>query len=83
MIIYRVIHEYTVDGGFGDAVPEEETVVTFSTKEKAEEFVKKYSKPHVYDEPYDELWCGTLSICEETIDEEPEEDTMWWLKKDG
>lgn len=78
--VYIVKHCYEVDGGFGDAIYCEDTVVVFSTREKADEFVEKYSKPHVYDIPYACLTCGKLEVMEMNIDEEPKDtDDFWWL----
>ena len=48
--VYHVIHQYDVDGGFGDAIPQEDIVAIFSAKATAEDFVAKYMKPHVYEE---------------------------------
>ena len=78
--IYEVIHYYDVDGGFGDSVPSNETVGIFSTKEKAEEFVQKYAKPHIYDKPYAYLSCGNLQIRVKKVDNPWKEENMWWLK---
>ena len=77
--IYQVIHQYDVDGGFGDAIPEEEVVAIFSAKAKAEDFVAKYMKPHVYDVPYSALYCGNLVIKEMRVNVEIDRSEMWWL----
>ncbi len=54
--LWAIYHGYTVDGGYGDAVWEEEMVgVVWATKSEIQEFVKKYNNPIVYDHPYDEL----------------------------
>lgn len=88
MKIYQVLHYYDVDGGFGDAISEVDTVgPLFSSREDAEKFVKKYSAPHVYDEPYAPLRCGYLEIEErELVDKhEPyhvDEKSFWWLRED-
>ena len=79
MTIYRVVHSYETDGGYGDAVRIEEPVATFLTREEADEVVKKYSKPHIYMKPYDELCCGLLEIEEEEVGKIPDEKDMWWL----
>ena len=67
MTIYNVIHHYDVDGGFGDAIHETETLFSFESKADAEAFVAKYAFPHVWDKPYDELKCGELTIEEQEI----------------
>ena len=82
MTIYLIIHEYDVDGGFGDAIGCEEVVTAFSTIEKANEFVKKYEKPRIYWKPYNNLYCGNLRIEEVGINEEPSDIYMSWLDKD-
>lgn len=63
-MIYLIIHEYDVDGGFGDAVTEEQVLGFLPTKEEADEYVKRYSKPHVYAIPYDALHEHTLFVRE-------------------
>lgn len=78
--IYEVIHYYDVDGGFGDSTPTHETVGIFSEKEKAEEFVRKYNKPHAYEKPYCYLFCGDLQISEKEINKPYAEKDMWWLR---
>lgn len=77
--IYQVIHMYDVDGGFGDSVPQEEVVATFSAKRKAETFVAKYSRPHIYAVPYSSLYCGDLEIREIQVNFEIDRKNMWWL----
>lgn len=64
MKIYIVQHVLDVDGGFGDAVTKEEKVAAFSSREDAEDFVKKYEFPNIYDRPYANLWQGYLAISE-------------------
>ena len=66
--IYLVKHLYDVDGGFGDAVENEEVIAIYSNKFVAKRFVKKWNNPHVYDEPYESLWCNSLKIEEMEID---------------
>ena len=87
MKIYNVYHEYDVDGGFGDAIPRSDLVATFVSENDAKAFVEKYSKPIVYDRPYNELWCNSLVISETEIitsaefdiNKRPEEyGTTWW-----
>ena len=82
MTLYQVIHTYDVDGGFGDAVYQRDIIATFSSREKAEEFVAKYQKPHIYAKPYSYLSCGTLIIEENKINVEPSRGAMWWLDTD-
>ena len=78
--IYTVTHVYGQDGGFGDYVECSDLVCVCSTKEKAEEIVNKYAKPHIYDRPYDDLDCGRLNIEEIELDKLLyEEKFMWWL----
>ena len=82
MKVFAVFHDYGTDGGFGDYVPVSDLIAIFSSREKAEEFVKKFSKPHIYDRPYCDLDCGNLQIGEVTVDEIPDEkseSTFWWL----
>lgn len=67
MKIYNVIHQYDVDGGFGDAIPQSKLLFTTTSKEAAEQFVNNYSNPHIYDIPYSELWLGILVITEQTV----------------
>ena len=47
--IYLVNHCFDVDGGFGDAIPQEEVICGFDNREDANGFVEKYSNPHIYD----------------------------------
>lgn len=77
--IYTVTHIYDVDGGFGDAIGEETLINTFLTEEEANAFVAKYSKPHVYDIPYDKLHCGELRVDKVEINRNPDDCHMWWL----
>ena len=41
--IYLVNHCFDVDGGFGDAILQEEVICGFDNREDADEFVEKYS----------------------------------------
>ena len=77
--IYEVVHLYDVDGGFGDAIGEEYVIARFTDKAKAEEIVEKYAKPHIYEKPYANLWCGNLIIREVEINTCIDESHMWWL----
>ena len=80
MTIYQVFHKYDVDGGFGDAVGTESLEATFSTKEMAEKFKAEYENPHIYDRPYQPLFCGTLEIRQIELDDEEkfDKEDMWW-----
>lgn len=85
LAIYQVIHNYDIDGGFGDAVSQSEVVATFTTRSQANRFVAKYAKPHVYYRPYADLHCGYLEVREfnfADMDVEPDESEMWWLHND-
>lgn len=45
--IYLVNHCFDEDGGFGDAIPQEEVICGFDNREDANRFVEKYSNPHI------------------------------------
>ena len=60
--IYLIKHYYDVDGGFGDAVGQEEIIGATKNKEKAEEYVRRYNNPVVYDSPYSDLYHHALGI---------------------
>ena len=85
MTIYNVAHVYDREGEFGDAEYTERLVATFESREDAETFVAKYSKPYIYAKPYDELWCNQFVIIEVEIishsefnlDKTPEEYGVW------
>ena len=56
--MYAIYHIYDADGGFGDAVMEEDHVATvMATEEEIKVFLKKWDKPEVYEHPYDDLAC--------------------------
>lgn len=76
--IYLVNHYFDVDGGFGDAIPQEEVICGFDNREDANGFVEKYSNPHIYDSPYASLECGVLRV-EELNMTQPDREDMWWL----
>lgn len=76
--IYLVKHCFDVDGGFGDAILQEEVICGFDNREDADEFVEKYSNPHIYDSPYASLECGVLRV-EELNMTQPDREDMWWL----
>lgn len=75
--VFGVFHKFDVDGGFGDAITEEELICTFEDLEKAEEFKKKYENPHVYDRPYADLKCGELIVRE--LPTTYDETEFWWV----
>lgn len=77
--MYAVFHKYDVDGGFGDAIEREDLIRVFDTQGEAEAFKKKYERPHVYDVPYCELWCGTLEV--RALPIFSHEDDFWWLRE--
>lgn len=79
--MFGVFHKYDVDGGFGDAISERDLICVFKTAEEANDFVEKYEKPHVYDVPYCELWCGTLEVQE--LPTTYNEENFWWLKEES
>ena len=64
---FLVLHEFDVDGGFGDAIGEIEPLFAINC---TEEEVKQYCKDitdkesYVYDEPYNELECHRLTYQE-------------------
>ena len=72
MKVYVVMNQFTTDGGFGDAIYGEQIVFITTNKEKALEYVKKWSDPHVYDIPYDELTCDDLRVDEWDLVDEPD-----------
>lgn len=80
MRIFGVFHKFDVDGGFGDAITEEELICTFDSFEKAEEFKKKYEDPHIYECPYDDLECGELIVRE--LPTSYDESGFWWIRSD-
>ena len=62
--IYVVMHQFDMDGGFGDAVSSDEIVFITKNKEKALAYVEKWSDPCVYDRPYADLTCWDLRVVE-------------------
>ena len=77
--MYGVFHIYDEDGGFGDAIRQEQLICIFDSEEKAIAFKEKYENPHDYAMPYDFLYCGELEVRElpTTYDEKD----FWWWKK--
>ena len=81
--LWNVIHLYDEDGGFGDAISEEELVCTiYATDEEAKAFEEKYDKPYVYDRPYASLSCHGIYLEEvkpidvSEVNEEELEETL-------
>ncbi len=62
MTIYQIFHCYDVDGGFGDAVSEEDIIGATLDENEANEYVKKWSKPEIYDKPYASLYRHELIV---------------------
>lgn len=56
--IYLVNHCFDVDGGFGDAIPQEEVICGFDNREDANGFVEKYSNPEYYVAAEPPVRCG-------------------------
>ena len=78
MTVYNVIHHYELDEGYVHAVPEQETIATFSSYLVAKRFVERYNNPHVYERKYDDMKCGLLEIKEQQIlDDFDENDEKW------
>lgn len=61
--LYGVYHEYSVDGGFGDAIYETALVGLCYDKSLAEKWAKVHDINCVYDRPYSDLECGSLAVC--------------------
>lgn len=90
--LYQVVHNYDVDGGYGDAIPVSDVIMVFEDIEDAKAFVKRFAKPHVYYIPYAELVCGLLDIIEINVYEkdeldldkvDPVEKNFIWLEEVG
>lgn len=75
--IYLINHVYDVDGGFGDAVSCEDTMFATENKDLAEQYVKKYSNPEIYDSPYSDLYRHELIIKEYDLEEPDLERNPW------
>ena len=60
--IYLVKHCYDTNSGYGDAISKHEVLCGFTNEDEANEFVKAYENPHIYDTPYESLECGRLVI---------------------
>ena len=81
MTIYLVKHEYSTDGGYGDAIWGETTVTAFTKEEDAKAFVEFYADEHVYDTPYDNLTCGVLTIVPMEVETEFTKSYRWHKDK--
>lgn len=77
MKIYIIMHCYDVDGGFGDAVYQEDPMFATTEGEKARQYVEKYDKPVIYSRPYDPLYHHGLCIREMDL-QEPNLDKNPW-----
>lgn len=60
MYVASSVHDE--DGGFGDAVETSEPVAVFTSESDAQNYLDKYSKPYIYDQPYDSLYTGGFKI---------------------
>ena len=60
MALYGIYHVWDTYVGFGDAIEQEQLIAITDSEGVASEYVKKWSKEHVYDTPYAELCCGIL-----------------------
>lgn len=69
MKIYLIQHIYETDGGFGDAIYNEEILGCFLDKAQAEEYVAKWGETqYIYAKPYDYLTYGQLLVKEMNLD---------------
>lgn len=59
---FNIFHQYDIDGGFGDAIPQEDLLgyIEVDSEEDAKAYCDKWSVDHVYDIPYNELHEGKL-----------------------
>ena len=83
-MVFQVIHDYDVDGGFGDAVGCSDVIATFKDQKDAEAFIEHFARPIVYDKPYSELHCGELRMEPVQIIEHNDlwkfhKNQFWWL----
>lgn len=61
--LWNIFHCYDTDGGFGDCVPQEDLVGTVeATEEEIKEFLKKWDKPEIYEEPYAAMLCHAVRV---------------------
>ena len=61
--LWNVFHEYDVDGGFGDAIPQRDLVGTaFASEYEVDQYLKKWDKPEVYEKPYASLYNHGISV---------------------
>ena len=65
---FFVYHNYDVDGGIGDAVPQKKLIGILNVEyvrdpiAAAEEWAKKHTHKHIYDIPYAALYEGIISV---------------------
>ena len=78
--VYLIKHCYDTDGGFGDAVYQEDVMFATTNKELAEAYVEKYDNPVVYDKPYAELYHHGLCIEEMELND-PDLSVDPWAKE--
>lgn len=80
MVIYGIFHKFEVDGGYGNAIYNEELIGITSSMSKAADFISKYqlvdeskllgegeldaTEGLVYDEPHSDLHMGVLVVRE-------------------
>lgn len=58
--MFVILHEYSVDGGYGDCIGTIDVIGFVQTKEEAKAYCDKHVNPHDYDNPDAYLICGTL-----------------------
>jgi len=59
--LYAIHHCYDEDGGFGDAIPQDNTVgFIMATEQEIQAFVQKWNQPEVYDRPFADLTCHSI-----------------------
>lgn len=80
--IFLIMHEYDVDGGFGDAVTQEEVLGYLPTRKEATEYVEKYSEPRIYGRPYMDLYEHTLFVREMKLQPLKADVNPWTHQKD-
>lgn len=87
---YIIHHIYDEDGGFGDAIEIDEVVgVLECTPEQLDEWMEKYDKRTVYEEPYASLYCGELraepidGLKSLSLDEDPIPEVRKWPERYG
>ena len=61
-MLYGVYHLYDILGSKNEPVRINDLVAVFQSLQQAQRFVKKYQKPHIYNEGYPTLFMGILII---------------------